>query len=93
MDLKIIRMNKVTGVGKVLAFVDVSFYGMEINGLKLVNGEKGKYISYPQDYKGKLDKFYNVVYPGDIIVKYEIEKYIIESYEKLNQINGIPLGD
>lgn len=82
MELKIIRMNKVTTMGKVLAFVDVNFYGLEIKGLKIVAGDSGNFVAYPT-VKGKEDKFYSVVYPNDIILKAEIEKYILTCYQDL----------
>lgn len=82
MDLKIIRMNKVETVGKVAAFVDIDFYGLTISGLKIIKGEKGSFVAYPQ-VKGKDGNYHSTVFPKDVVLKSEIEKYIISSFENL----------
>lgn len=53
-----------------LADVDIVIdYDIVINGIKLMKGNKGKYLKFPYDYKGR-----NIAFP----INNEIRQYILE---------------
>jgi len=80
MTVKIVRMNKLAE-GKVKAFVDIDFCGLVVKGFKVVEGNEGLFVGYP-DVKDKTDKYRKTVFPSDVNVRQEIEKTILDCYNK-----------
>lgn len=81
-DLKIAvtRLHKLDGTGSTKAFCDISIFdSLIINGLRVVAGEKGLFVSMPRE-EGKDGKWYNTVIPLKREVKDEIEKIVLEAY-------------
>lgn len=81
-DLKIAvtRLHKLDGTGSTKAFCDISILdSLVINGLRVVAGEKGLFVSMPRE-EGKDGKWYNTVIPLNREVKDEIEKIVLEAY-------------
>jgi len=79
MEVKVLRINVVENIKDVKAFVDISYGGLIINGLKIVDGKEGRFVAYPQ-VKGKDGNYHSIVKAGDIETKDTIEKYILEQY-------------
>ena len=81
-DLKIsvTRLHTLDGTGATKAFCDISILdSLVINGLRVVAGEKGLFVSMPRE-EGKDGKWYNTVIPLKREVKDEIEKIVLEAY-------------
>lgn len=81
-DLKIAvaRIHKLDGSGATKAFCDISVFGsLIVKGVRVVNGEKGLFVSMPQE-EGKDGKWYNTVVPLSREIKDEIEKVVLEAY-------------
>lgn len=81
-DLKITvtRLHKLDGTGSTKAFCDISILdSLVINGLRVVAGERGLFVSMPRE-EGKDGKWYNTVIPLNREVKDEIEKIVLEAY-------------
>ncbi|KAB2848078.1 MAG: hypothetical protein F9K42_09325 [Ignavibacterium sp.] len=82
--MKIYRMNKIqtTGSSKTLAFFDIQLDNeIIIKGLRIINGNKGLFISSP-DEKGKDGKFHEtVILPKEM--KSDLEKIALDEYNKL----------
>ncbi|MDP3804592.1 MAG: septation protein SpoVG family protein [Candidatus Omnitrophota bacterium] len=81
-DLKIAvtRLHKLDGTGPTKAFCDISILdSLVINGLRVVAGEMGLFVSMPRE-EGKDGKWYNTVVPLKREVKDEIEKIVLEAY-------------
>lgn len=81
-DLKIAvtRLHKLDGTGATKAFCDISILdSLVINGLRVVAGEKGLFVSMPRE-EGKDGKWYNTVIPLKREIKDEIEKIVLEAY-------------
>ncbi|MFA6142188.1 MAG: SpoVG family protein [Candidatus Omnitrophota bacterium] len=81
-DLKIAvsRLHKLDGTGATKAFCDLSILdSFVIKGLRVVEGEKGLFVSMPQE-AGKDGKWYSTVIPLNREIKDEIEKIVLEAY-------------
>jgi len=80
MKLAVTRLHKLEGEGSTKAFCDISILdSIVINGLRVVEGEKGLFVSMPRE-PGKDGKWYNTVIPLKREVKDEIEKVVLEAY-------------
>ena len=74
------RIHKLDGDSPTKAFCDLSILdSLVIKGLKVVEGEKGLFVSMPQE-AGKDGKWYNTVIPLNREVKDEIERLVLEAY-------------
>jgi stage V sporulation protein G len=81
-DLKlgVSRIHKLDGSGATKAFCDLSVLdSFVIKGLRVVEGEKGLFVSMPQE-AGKDGKWYNTVIPLNREVRDEIERLVLEAY-------------
>lgn len=80
LKLEVSRIHKLDGTGPTKAFCDLSvFDSFVIKGLRVVEGEKGLFVSMPSE-AGKDGKWYNTVIPLRREVKDEIEKLVLEAY-------------
>ena len=74
------RIYKVDGDTKLKAFVDVSFGGVVIKGLRIVNGSNGLFVGMPR-HQGKDGKWYNTVYPETKELKQQLSEAVLEAYQ------------
>jgi len=80
LKLEVVRIHKLDGNGSTKAFCDISILdSLVINGLRVVSGEKGLFVSMPRE-EGKDGKWYNTVKPLKREVKDEIERLVLEAY-------------
>jgi len=80
LKLEVAKVRKLNGSGATKAFCDLSVLGsFIIKGLRVVQGEKGLFVSMPQE-AGKDGKWYTTVVPLRREVKDEIEKLVLEAY-------------
>ncbi len=80
LQLEVSRLHKLDGSGSTKAFCDLSILGsFVIKGLRVVEGEKGLFVSMPQE-TGKDGKWYNTVIPLKRDVKDEIDRLVLEAY-------------
>ena len=80
LKLAVTRLHKLDGSGATKAFCDISILdSLVINGLRIVEGEKGLFVSMPRE-EGKYGKWYNTVIPLKREVKDQIEKIVLEAY-------------
>ena len=80
LKLAVTRLHKLDGKGATKAFCDVSILdSIVINGLKVVEGKEGLFVSMPQE-AGKDGKWYNTVIPLKREVKDQIERIVLEAY-------------
>ncbi len=80
LKLAVSRIHKLDGAGTTRAFCDLSvFDSFIIKGLRIVEGEKGLFVSMPQE-AGKDGKWYNTIIPLNREVKDEIDKIVLEAY-------------
>ena len=80
LKLEVSRLHKLDGTGATKAFCDLSILdSFVIKGLRVVEGEKGLFVSMPRE-EGKDGKWYNTVIPLKREVKDEIERVVLEAY-------------
>ena len=80
LKLEVARIHKLDGSGATKAFCDVSVLdSIVINGLRVVEGKEGLFVSMPQE-AGKDGKWYNTVIPLKREVKDQIERIVLEAY-------------
>ena len=80
LKLEVSRLHKLDGSGSTKAFCDLSIFGsFVIKGLRVVEGEKGLFVSMPRE-EGKDGKWYNTVTPLKREVKDEVERIVLEAY-------------
>ena len=80
LKMEVSRLHKLDGKGSTKAFCDLSvFDSLVIKGLRVVEGEKGLFVSMPRE-EGRDGKWYNVVMPLKKDVKDEIERLVLDAY-------------
>ena len=80
LKLEVSRLHKLDGTGSTKAFCDLSIFdSVLIKGLRIVEGEKGLFVSMPRE-EGKDGKWYNTVIPLKREIKDEIERLVLEAY-------------
>ena len=80
LKLEVSRLHKLDGTSSTKAFCDLSVLdSLVIKGLRVVQGEKGLFVSMPRE-EGRDGKWYNTVIPLNREVKDEIEKLVLEAY-------------
>ena len=80
LNLEVSRLHKLDGTSSTKAFCDLSVLdSLVIKGLRVVQGEKGLFVSMPRE-EGRDGKWYNTVIPLNREVKDEIEKLVLEAY-------------
>lgn len=84
--ISITRFNKVNGFGTLLAFFDILYDKLQIKEFKLIQGQKGLFVSNPSK-KGKDNQYHDTVFFMDEQERRELERMVIEFYNKENN-NG-----
>jgi stage V sporulation protein G len=78
--LAVSRLHKLDGAGSTKAFCDLSILdSFIVKGLRVVEGEKGLFVSMPRE-EGKDGKWYNTVVPLKREIKDEIDKIVLEAF-------------
>lgn len=80
MKIEVCRIHKLDGDGATKAFVDVVLDdAFIINGLRVVEGVKGLFVSMPRE-AGKDGKWYNTVIPLKREIKEELDNLVLGAY-------------
>lgn len=79
-EISVSRIYKLDTDSKLKAFADVSFSGIVIKGLGVVNGANGLFVSMPR-HQGKDGKWYNTVYPSTKELKQQLSEVVLEAYK------------
>ncbi len=81
LNLQVNRIHRFEGAGPLKAFVDVSIEGkFLIKGIRVVEGNKGIFVSMPQE-RGKDGKWYEQVQFLDDGFKRQMTETVLEAYE------------
>lgn len=76
------KLYRLEGEGAVRAFADVSIDGkMLIKGVRVVEGNKGLFVSMPRE-QGKDGKWYDRVRVLDDRFKDQLAEVVLQAYEK-----------
>jgi stage V sporulation protein G len=79
--IQVSRIYKIDGDSKLKAFVDVSFGGVIVKGLRIVNGSNGLFVSMPR-HQGKDGQWYNTVYPSTKEIQKELSESVLAAYQE-----------
>ena len=80
LEFKVERIYRLDGDGNTKAFVDlVVSDSLLIKGLRIVNGQKGLFVSMPRE-QGKDQKWYDTVRPLNKEIQQEISSVVLSAY-------------
>ena len=79
--LQVSRIYKVDGEQKLKAFVDVSLAGFIVKGLRILEGQKGLFLSMPR-HQGKDGRWYNTVYPATKELQRKLADLVLSAYKE-----------
>lgn len=81
LGLKVVRLHRLEGESKTKAFLDVAIGDFIVKGLKVVQGQKGLFLSMPQD-KAKDGKWYNAFYPATKEARQALTEVVLAAYQE-----------
>jgi len=79
--IQVSRIYRIGGDSKLKAFVDVSFGGVVVKGLRIVDGNNGLFVSMPR-HQGKDGKWYNTVYPATKEIQKHLSDLVLAAYQE-----------
>ncbi|MFA4888821.1 MAG: SpoVG family protein [Candidatus Omnitrophota bacterium] len=79
--IKVVRMHRFDGDSKTKAFADVEIGDFIIKGLRVVDGEKGIFLSMPRE-QGKDGKWYDTVRPVSKEAKDKLASVVLSAYQE-----------
>jgi stage V sporulation protein G len=79
--VEVVRLYRFEGESKVKAFADVAIGDFIVKGIKLVKGEKGLFLSMPQE-KSKDGKWYDSFYPKTKETRQELQEMVLAAYKE-----------
>ena len=80
-DLQVVRLYRLEGESKVKAFADVAIGDFIVKGLRVVQGQKGLFLSMPQE-KAKDGKFYNTFLPVTKEARQNLSEIVLAAYQE-----------
>ena len=80
-DLQVVRLYRLEGESKVKAFADVAIGDFIVKGLRVVQGQKGLFLSMPQE-KSKDGKFYNTFLPLTKEARQNLSDLVLAAYQE-----------
>jgi stage V sporulation protein G len=81
LDLKVVRLHRYDGESKTKAFADIAIGDFIIKGLRVVQGQKGLFLSMPQE-KAKDGKWYNAFYPVTKEAHQNLSDVVLAAYQE-----------
>ena len=79
--LKVVRLHRLEGSSKTKAFLDIAVGDFIVKGLKVIQGQKGLFLSMPQD-KAKDGKWYNSFYPVTKEARQVLNDVVLAAYQE-----------
>jgi stage V sporulation protein G len=84
MEITDIRVRKVTGEGKLKAYVTVTFEDcFVVHNVKIIEGKSGVFIAMPSR-KTRAGEYKDVAHPINPEFRAELQKQILERYDSGN---------
>ena len=81
MEITDVRVRKVTGEGKLKAYITVTFDNcFVVHNIKIIDGKNGLFIAMPSR-KTRAGEYKDVVHPIQPEFRAELQKRILEKYE------------
>ena len=93
--MKVTRVKIYEGAGNILANMNITLDDcLAINGIKVIEGSKGRFISFPQtSYKDKDGKtqYRDIVFPCTKEARAALDRLLMKKYEEWTD-GGAPLS-
>lgn len=90
--MKVTRVKIFEGRGSILANMNITLDGcLAINGIKVVEGKKGRFISFPQtSYEDKdgNTQYRDIVFPCTKEAREALDKVLMKKYEEWTGSGG-----
>jgi stage V sporulation protein G len=80
-EVKVVRLHRLESESRTKAFVDVAVGDFIIKGLRVVEGEKGLFLSMPQEL-GKDGKWYDSAFPVTKEARQELQEMVLTAYQQ-----------
>ena len=80
-DIKIVRLHRFEGDSKLKAFVDIAIGEYIVKGLRIVNGEKGLFLSMPRE-QGKDGNWYDTLHPVTKEARTSLQEMVLAAYQQ-----------
>jgi stage V sporulation protein G len=80
-NLEVVRLYRLNSDSKAKAFVDIAIGDFIIKGLRVVSGQKGLFLSMPQE-KSKDGKWYNTFYPKTKEARQSLTEVVLSAYQE-----------
>jgi len=82
-EVQVVRMHRFGGdaESKLKAFADIAVGDFVIKGFRVMQGEKGLFLGFPQE-KGKDGKWYNVFWPKTKEARQDLSEVVLAAYQE-----------
>jgi stage V sporulation protein G len=91
MEITDIRVRKVTGEGKLRAYVTVTFDDcFVVHNVKIIEGKDGLFIAMPSR-KTRAGEYKDVAHPIHPEFRAELQKKILEKYDSGSGLDDLPM--
>lgn len=84
--MKVTRVKIFEGIGNILANMNITIDDcLAVNGIKVIEGSKGRFISYPQtSYKDKAGnrQYRDIVFPCTKEARAALDRVLMKKYEE-----------
>ena len=95
--MKVTRVKLFEGNGNILANMNITIDDcLAINGIKVINGKKGIFISFPQtSYKDRDGnrQYRDIVFPCTKEARAALDKVLMKKYEEWTDGGEVPFKD
>ena len=79
--VKVVRLHRLDGDSKTKAFCDIAIGEYIVKGLRVVKGEKGLFLSMPQE-QGKDGRWYDTVCPSSKEARQQLSELVLAAYQE-----------
>jgi stage V sporulation protein G len=80
-SIQVNRIHKIDGDTKLKAFVDIAIGDFIIKGFRVVEGQKGLFVGFPQE-KSKDGKWYNAFYATTKEARQSLTEAVLTAYQE-----------
>jgi len=81
LGVEVARLYRFEGESKTKAFVDITLGDFIVKGLRVVEGEKGLFVSMPRE-QGKDGKWYDTFSPKSKETRQELAELVLGAYQQ-----------
>lgn len=80
-EFQVSRIHRIDGDSKLKAFADVTFGGIVIEGLRVVEGKEGLFVGMPR-HQAKDGKWYDTIYPASKEIRQKLSDLVLAAYQE-----------